>query len=48
MPGLSFLNGVLLVEGLIANLISTSQLCDQGFKVSFNKGECVVTNKEHE
>lgn len=47
-PRLSFLNGLLLVEGLIEKLISISQLCDQGFKVSFNKGKCVLTTKEHE
>lgn len=37
-----------MLEGLTTNLINISQLCDQGFKVSFNKGEYVVTNKDHE
>lgn len=46
--GLPCLNGMLLVEGLTANLIRISQLCDPGFKVSLNKGECVITNKDHE
>lgn len=47
-PELPCLNCVLLVEGLTTYLISISQLCDQGFKVIFNKGECVITTKEHE
>ncbi|GAU41074.1 hypothetical protein TSUD_284440 [Trifolium subterraneum] len=42
------LNDVLLVKGLTANLISISQLCDQGMKVNFTKGECLVTNEEGE
>ncbi|XP_058747123.1 uncharacterized protein LOC131620121 [Vicia villosa] len=42
-PGL---DNFLLVKGLIANLISISQLCDQGLKVNFNQSECVVTNGE--
>jgi hypothetical protein len=37
---------VLLVKGLTANLISISQLCDQGFKVNFTKSECLVSNEE--
>ena len=40
------LDDVLLVKGLTANLISISQLCDQGMKVNFTKGECLVTNEE--
>jgi len=31
---------VLLVKGLTANLISISQLCDQGLEVNFTKLEC--------
>jgi hypothetical protein len=31
------LENVLLVKGLTANLISISQLCDQGLKVNFTK-----------
>jgi hypothetical protein len=38
------LESVLLVKGLTANLISISQLCDQGLKVNFTKFECLVTN----
>lgn len=29
-----------MVEGLLANLISISQLCDQGFIVNFSKDKC--------
>src|ERR1044072_1638492 len=46
--GSPVLDEVLLVEGLTANLISISQLCDQGFEVRFSKEECSVIyeNKE--
>ncbi|GAU49481.1 hypothetical protein TSUD_286190 [Trifolium subterraneum] len=42
------LNNVLLVKGLTANLISISQLCDQGLKVNFTKAECLVTSENDE
>ncbi|GAU24655.1 hypothetical protein TSUD_322630 [Trifolium subterraneum] len=42
------LENVLLVKGLTANLISISQLCDQGLKVNFTKTECLVTSKSDE
>ncbi|KAK2371769.1 gag-protease polyprotein [Trifolium repens] len=44
--GLPNLENVLLVKGLTANLISISQLCDQGTKVNFTKSECLVNNEE--
>ncbi|PNX57810.1 serine/threonine protein kinase SRPK1, partial [Trifolium pratense] len=44
--GLPNLDNVLLVKGLTANLISISQLCDQGMKVNFTQSECLVTNEE--
>jgi hypothetical protein len=44
--GLPKLDNVLLVKGLTANLISISQLCDQGYKVNFTQAECIVTNEE--
>ncbi|CAJ2641400.1 unnamed protein product [Trifolium pratense] len=44
--GLPKLENVLLVKGLTANLISISQLCDQGMKVNFTKNECLVSNNE--
>jgi hypothetical protein len=40
------LDNVLFFEGLFSNLISVSQLCDQGQEVSFNKLGCRVTNEE--
>ncbi|CAJ2657156.1 unnamed protein product [Trifolium pratense] len=46
--GLPKLDNVLLVEGLKANLISISQLCDQGMKVNFTKSECLFTNDQGE
>ncbi|GAU37336.1 hypothetical protein TSUD_395170 [Trifolium subterraneum] len=42
------LENVLLVKGLTANLISISQLCDQGLKVNFTKTECLVTSESDE
>ncbi|XP_073226919.1 uncharacterized protein [Cicer arietinum] len=36
---------VLYVEGLKHNLISISQLCDKGYKIVFNKDECVIQNE---
>ena len=45
-PGSPCLDDVLLVEGLTANLISISQLCDQGLNVKFSKSECLVTNND--
>ncbi|RDX82209.1 hypothetical protein CR513_37016, partial [Mucuna pruriens] len=35
---------VLYVKRLKHNLLSISQLCDDGYDVSFNKGECIVEN----
>ncbi|KAK2428718.1 putative mitochondrial protein [Trifolium repens] len=46
--GLPNLENVLLVKGLTANLISISQLCDQGMRVNFTKSECLVNNEEGE
>ncbi|TYK19154.1 gag-pol polyprotein [Cucumis melo var. makuwa] len=42
------LNDVRYVDGLKANLISISQLCDQGYKVSFDDIGYVVMNKENQ
>ncbi|XP_019153473.1 PREDICTED: uncharacterized protein LOC109149934 [Ipomoea nil] len=42
VTGLPKLKQVLLVEGLHANLISISQLCDQEWKVCFTKDSCNV------
>ncbi|KAL0560690.1 hypothetical protein IC582_001101 [Cucumis melo] len=46
-PGLPFLLDVRLVQGLSANLISTSQLCDQGYKVNFSKDRCNVLDGQN-
>jgi len=40
------LDNVLLVKDLTSNLISISQLCDQGMEVHFNKSKCQVINKK--
>jgi hypothetical protein len=42
------LDDVLLVKGLTANLISISQLCDQGLKVNLTKLKCLVKNEQNE
>lgn len=42
IPGLPHLDNVLLVQGLRANLISISQLCDQNQNFYFNKYQCSV------
>ena len=46
--GFSSLDKVLLVKGLTVNLISISQLCDEGFNVNFIKSECLVINEKSE
>jgi len=43
---LTKLDNVLFVEGLFSNLISVSQLCDQGLEVSFNKLGCRIKNEK--
>ncbi|KAK2402592.1 hypothetical protein QL285_052095 [Trifolium repens] len=45
-PNTPCLDADLLVEGLTANLISISQLCEQGLKVHFNKHECTIANDQ--
>ncbi|XP_019166708.1 PREDICTED: uncharacterized protein LOC109162460 [Ipomoea nil] len=46
VAGLPKLKKVLLVNGLHANLISISQLCDQNWNVSFTKDNCSVMDNE--
>ncbi|XP_019192764.1 PREDICTED: uncharacterized protein LOC109187072 [Ipomoea nil] len=46
--GLPRLPRVFLVQGLKANLISISQLCDDELKVEFSKENCKVYNQKHE
>ena len=38
----SFINDVLLVDGLKHNLLSISQLCDLGYEVIFRKLDCLI------
>ena len=42
------LKNVLHVEGLKANLMNISQLCDQKLNVKFTKNNCKVLNKSGE
>ena len=46
--GLSKLKSVLHVEGLKANLLSISQLCDQKLNVKFTRDNCKVLNRSGE
>ncbi|TYK16358.1 gag-pol polyprotein [Cucumis melo var. makuwa] len=45
--GLSYLLHVRLVNGLLANLISTNQICDQGYFVSFSEDKCNVMDSQN-
>ena len=45
LPGLPDIANVLFVKGLRVNLLSISQICDQGFMVLFSKGKCLVMNE---
>ncbi|XP_031108661.1 uncharacterized protein LOC116013148 [Ipomoea triloba] len=47
VAGLPSLSKVLLVQGLKANLISISQLCDQKLNVGFTKDRCIVKDKQN-
>ena len=40
------INDVLLVENLCYNLISISQMCDNGHVVEFHKNACYVRNQQ--
>ena len=48
VEGLPRLKNVLHVEGLTANLISISQLCDQNLLMKFTKNTCKVFNDSQE
>jgi len=37
---------VLLVEGLKHNLLSISQLCDKGYKITFEPNLCLITDSK--
>ncbi|XP_062102828.1 uncharacterized protein LOC133812992 [Humulus lupulus] len=46
--GLPRLKNVMLVEGLRVNLLSVSQICDQGYTVNFDSNRCYVVNDQDE
>ncbi|CAM8948556.1 unnamed protein product [Rhodiola kirilowii] len=48
VQGVPQLESVLLVDGLEANLISISQLCDEDHHIKFTQDTCQVLNKEGE
>jgi len=37
---------VLLVEGLKHSLLSISQLCDRGYKITFEPDQCLIVDSE--
>jgi len=39
-----FIENVLLVDGLKHDLLSVSQLCDKGFRIVFDKKNCIIEN----
>lgn len=44
---LPLLHDIRLVESLFVNLIRVSQLCDQGYQLSFSKNKCLVKWTRH-
>ncbi|XP_042950195.1 uncharacterized protein LOC122282303 [Carya illinoinensis] len=44
--GLPVLREVLFVDGLKANLLSISQMCDNGAEVCFSKEKCIVSDND--
>ena len=46
IPPYPCIDKVLYVKGLKHNLLSISQLCDSGYDVAFNKGECTIRNSD--
>ncbi|KAG5562829.1 hypothetical protein RHGRI_005526 [Rhododendron griersonianum] len=45
-PGITRLENVLYVDGLKANLLSISQICDSHHEVRFSKNDCHILDKE--
>ena len=45
-PSTTTISDVHLVEGLKHNLLSISQLCDKGYKVTFTNTSCIIENSE--
>ena len=46
IPPYTLTDNVLLIKGLKYNLLSISQLCDNGYNVTFNKDMCIIQNKD--
>ncbi|XP_042944615.1 uncharacterized protein LOC122278499 [Carya illinoinensis] len=46
IPGLPVLREVLFVDRLKANLLSISQMCDNGAEVHFSKEKCIVSDND--
>ena len=44
----SFIENVLLVDGLKHNLLSISQLCEKGFKVIFESSHCIIKDSQND
>ena len=44
----SLIESVLLVDGLKHNLLSISQLCDKGFKVTFEASHCIIKDIQND
>ena len=44
----SYINDVMFVEGLAYNLLSISQLCDKGCKVTFHSQICIIFESNYE
>lgn len=42
------ITNILLVQNLKHNLLSISQLCDKGFKISFEKDKCSIYEVKNE
>ena len=41
------IENVLLVDGLMHNLLSISQLCDKGYEVIFDKSKCLINESKN-
>ena len=44
----SYIDDVMLVNGLTYNLLSISQLCDKGYRVNFNSQACTIYESNSE
>ena len=44
----SLIESVLLIDGLKHNLLSISQLCDKGFKVTFEVSHCIIKDIQND